>query len=651
MKDRVMGRVVFYSASDLSVGGHLQDAEPILRKFDADTQRDINDVLELYGIKKYIDAGCALRVWTEAGIQTFKATVEQFPAVVTTCFRRLESGNIESEYQKVDDELKSTFWEIFTMYKVYERVDSQVIKQMLETGMCDVDELLIYKPLVDAYDDVLAETMRGKAVFAQLILSAYLLELDSPEKRPNIPASLTLDDKEAILSEFIGSASPNVSLLRIIEQSRDSNQLRLQPETRLKAKRKADVLYGEMMKDASTFAYSVRLELMESDKDWGVKLVSDSRNNYRLCYNEKVLRAFDDERLVTMFADAYGFLDKNMLMTMPFNYITDSVMLEMLSGYHGKKDYPVTSVFNFKQRMAVMQMAFHRQYLKGRGKRIEELLMWFYNDLLKNKYGYPSGAISLGQENASEVDKIRVLIPEIDAILKRYDLYANKGVVDEELLGFYQGVHITDTRSVLKRKYFYPVEGNTEVFTSIRLLFHSGSLLDKLPDGYKGERNLFNTVRHSKVRYDQYREWQRQQLDFLIDKGLIKVDTDGYLCFANEERIAGLYDLHHDRVIYYWGHPQCVRDEIDKMEAEGLLYSEQKLFSKPEKDYMNYLLNDKQFTNGPAFRNTYAHGEQPNVDARVNETAYNYLLIVLVCTLLKILSELILKSKKDNDNN
>ena len=29
MKDRVMGRVVIYSASDLSVGGHLQDAEPI----------------------------------------------------------------------------------------------------------------------------------------------------------------------------------------------------------------------------------------------------------------------------------------------------------------------------------------------------------------------------------------------------------------------------------------------------------------------------------------------------------------------------------------------------------------------------------------------------------------------------------------------
>lgn len=643
---RIMGRVVFYTASDLSTSGHLQDAEPILRGFDAEKPHDeVNEVLEMYGIKRYIDAGCALRTWTDADIQAFKKTVEQFPVVIARYCGGLNSANVEAEYLNVDSELKYTFWEVFTSYRVYEHVENQVIKRMLVAGMCDVDELLIHKPLVDAYDGVLAEMMRGKAEFAQLILSAYLLELDSPERKPYIPASLTLDDKETILTEFIDTGSPNISLLRIIEQSKDSNQLRLQPETRLMAKRKANTLYSMMMKDASTFAYSVVLELTESNEEWGVKLVSDNRRHYRLCYNETVLRTFDDERLVTMFADAYGFIDRNMLMSMPFNYITDSVMLEILAGYHGKRDYPVTSAFNFKQRMAVMQMVFHKQYLKGRGKRMEDLLVWFYNDLLKNKYGYPSGAISLGQENASEVDKIRVLIPEIDAILKRYDLYANKGEVDEELLGFYQGVHITETRSILERKYFYPVEGNTEVFTCIRLLFHSGSLLDKLPDDYKGERNLFNTIRHSEAKYDQYRDWQKQQLNYLIEHGLIILDTDGQLCFANKERIAVLYDLHHDRVIYYWGHPLSVREEIDKMEAEGLVHSEQKLFSKPEKDYLNYLLNDKQFTNGPAFRNAYAHGDTPNVTEEAHEAAYNYLLIVLVCVLLKIQSELMMREQ------
>jgi hypothetical protein len=81
------------------------------------------------------------------------------------------------------------------------------------------------------------------------------------------------------------------------------------------------------------------------------------------------------------------------------------------------------------------------------------------------------------------------------------------------------------------------------------------------------------------------------------------------------------------------------------MLASGILYEETTLFSKPEKDYLNYLLNDKQFTNGPAIRNAYAHGDQPQVDERSHETAYNYLLIVMVCTLLKIKAEFMMKEQ------
>lgn len=107
---RIMGRVVFYTASDLSTSGHLQDAEPILRGFDAGKPHDeVNEVLEMYGIKKYIDAGCALRTWTDADIQAFKKTVEQFPAVIASYCGGLNSANIEVEYLNVDSELKDTF--------------------------------------------------------------------------------------------------------------------------------------------------------------------------------------------------------------------------------------------------------------------------------------------------------------------------------------------------------------------------------------------------------------------------------------------------------------------------------------------------------------------------------------------------------------
>ena len=107
--------------------------------------------------------------------------------------------------------------------------------------------------------------------------------------------------------------------------------------------------------------------------------------------------------------------------------------------------------------------------------------------------------------------------------------------------------------------------------------------------------------------------------------------------------MAVLYDIHHDRAISYWTHPKVVQDEIDVMLGQGLLYTEDKLFSKPEQEYLNFLLNDKQFTNGPAIRNAYAHGDTPNVAEEAHEAAYNYLLIVLVCVLLKIQSELMIR--------
>ena len=421
--------------------------------------------------------------------------------------------------------------------------------------------------------------------------------------------------------------------------------MKISPECRLKAKRKTDALYGQMMQNAISMSYSIGIELQDSDKDWTVKLMTGGNNDYKLCYNERKLREYDDERLITMFADHYEYIGKSMQLTLPFNYVTDMIPLEYLTGYHGKRDYPITSAFNFKQQTAVMQMAFHRQYLKGKGKRLEDLIIWYYEDCLKDKYGYPSGKMKLAAENVSVVEKIRTIIPEIEAVLKRYDMYANNGKVDEELLGYYKGVHFTDSKSILSKKYVYVIEGCRDVFLPIRLLFHPGAAMDKLPVSFQGEANLFNTIRFTEADYNDYKNWQKESLDYLIEQGLIKKDNQGILTFDNEGKIAALHEIHHDRVISYWNHPQEVRDAVDDMLRKELLYAEETLFSKPEKEYMNYLLNDRQFTNGPAIRNAYAHGDQPQVADSAHEAAYNYLLIVMVCILLKIQSELMMKEK------
>lgn len=644
--NRILGRVVFYSADDLSSSGHLQDAEPLMRGFDATAVHDVNDILELYNIQLYIDADCALRSWSSDEVSLFKEVVKKFKPIIIDYLKHLDDKNFATEYQKVEDELKVSFWELFSIFRIYERIPAALIKEQLEKDDGLIEILLWNKVLVVAYDELFSEYLRGNKDCVDLLLSAYLLELDHTDKKPNIPKSLTLEDKDFLLSEFIDSATPNISLLRIIEQAKDSAELRISPENRLKAKHKAEELYNQMMQNASALTYSIKLELQNSDEDWGVRLINGANNTSKICYNERFLKNYDDERLFTMFADHYEYINQKMMMTMPFNYVTDMVLMEYLSGYHSKKDYPITSAFNLRQQIAVMQMAFHRQYLQGRGKRLEDLIVWYYEDCLKKKYDYPSGKMKLATEENDVVNKIKILYPEIEAVLKRYDMFANKGSVDEEMLYYYQGVHFTETHSILANKYVYPMDGCSDVFRPIRFLFHAGALLDKLPEDYKGDHNLFNTIRESRVSYNVYNEWQRECLDYLIGQGLIKKDKNGVLSFANEGRIAALYDIYHDKVISYWNHPKIVKDEIDNMLASGMLFSEQTLFSKPEKEYLNFLLNDKQFTNGPAIRNTYAHGDQLQVDNAAHETAYNYLLIVLVCILLKIESEFMVSNQQ-----
>ena len=50
-------RIVFYSVHDMSVGHFLSKSEPILKKNIVEDVNNVNDVLELYHIKRFFDNG------------------------------------------------------------------------------------------------------------------------------------------------------------------------------------------------------------------------------------------------------------------------------------------------------------------------------------------------------------------------------------------------------------------------------------------------------------------------------------------------------------------------------------------------------------------------------------------------------------------
>lgn len=67
-----LNKVVFHSKEDMAGGYYLQKGEHILRTDTKSDYTDINEVLELYNLKKYIDNDLFLKSWSQEDIESFK---------------------------------------------------------------------------------------------------------------------------------------------------------------------------------------------------------------------------------------------------------------------------------------------------------------------------------------------------------------------------------------------------------------------------------------------------------------------------------------------------------------------------------------------------------------------------------------------------
>ncbi|MFR2105229.1 MAG: hypothetical protein ACLS4R_11250, partial [Roseburia inulinivorans] len=104
--------------------------------------------------------------------------------------------------------------------------------------------------------------------------------------------------------------------------------------------------------------------------------------------------------------------------------------------------------------------------------------------------------------------------------------------------------------------------------------------------------------------------------------------------------------LREKDIVYKFG--KVVREYILK-DAENALKNnkllvENTLFSRPEQDYLDYLLNKHKFSNGLDLRNKYSHSTN-SLDEKVHRDDYMRFLIVMAIIIIKINEEFCLKEK------
>ncbi len=650
-----MDRIVLLGTNDLLLGIQMKRMEELLISYDEnETMYDVNDLIELFVVTKYINKNIYPMMWSSETLmhnqmlaKKIKETIGQYLGKINNnnflqFYHELESGMLRFHYERY-------FWMIFNEYKMCERIDKSIIKEVLSEKHISIKDFLIGKNIVAEYGDVLREKLLSSPEYAELLLDEFVTEHDDKWVKYCFPKELTMEDRVTMIKNYIEyeDVHPNY-LERIIMIRNDNNNLCVDDRIKLAAQRKFDLEQEKMFGHEKTTKrkVSVKVGFYKNQKDIRI---TDTGNSTKIDYRyslDWVLSNQDYPTLLNNFISIFDYVDLQQRITL----VTDERSLSLFEKWFGpnaKNTYKYGETWEIMDMIANYQISVYYQKLKAMDIMLENVIQWFFESYLKEEFFVEGFRMNAPSEGGTYLEKCRHILSEMDGVLKQYDYYVDDGFVDQALFQFAsKPKKFKDCKSKINKKYVY---GNSSDYKKMRnLLFSENSEFGYVERIEKTYNNFYELLKNEKVYVSDYKRY-RKYLDWLVEQELIKI-KDEEIHFGNLYKVAVLKDLWDNQVISYWHLNKRMRDEIDKMISCNDLIYKNELFSLPEQEYFDYHLNRATFVNGLDIRNRYAHGNQPT-DEKTHYEDYMIILKLFVLIVIKINDEMILVDRFFNDKN
>ena len=650
MKDRVC----YFSKDDLSVGHYLEMAEKRIQEVsEGSVPTELDGIIELWHIKRMIDDECRFLEWTDEKYNTLKQLTSGYSKIIAKFFSNLNPKMLKSEFELLEWTYKKTFWKIIDAYKLYQLIEPETLREILTENINNVRIVLECQGIVEKFKSVIREILMSNVNSAHIILDKYVAKQDlHRDTELYLPSTLTLDDKEQILINYLQSDNPNVNYVRLISQIKDKkDHIRLSPKTRLLAEKTEKKLNEEMLNDPRTVTtrWSIGVQFIDEEGRPPIELCIDEEGNPTYIYSIPYIRNQKNVHRVGNCISLFGWMNQHFLLNL-INKRTEVDTIESLLIDIGRDSYPTHIGFNKKNNLALYQMfAYNKVLTQKLNSSFEIELKSFYEEYLQAQHGYCGLPICLPLNDDPTLNKCRVLCPELDAVVKQYNTFVEEGEIDKDLIRLSKPLKVEEGKSLLENKYYEIAEGNNEIQSVLSGLLGSGNSILTHVDPFK-DKNYHSLIElldnETNVLYSNYAEFQRHHLDFLIQQGVIGVNSDRCLYIVNQSTIKVLKSLWEYGVCSYWHYNDEERQVLDDMLAKGWLVKDDHLLSKPERDYFSYYLDNRRFTNGMAYRNHYMHGSTPPVDdENMHIVAYQTILRLFAVLILKIDDDLRLANK------
>lgn len=642
-----MNRVKFYSNGDLLSGYNFNKAIEFVKKLeDDDKYYNINDIIELYNILKFFNESTLDTLTKEVKDICINSKPKLNKTIKNFC-DDINDSNLKKYLNEVDLNYIEDFFEILNKYKIYKKISNNAFEDVLNENENYMRIVITNKELVLKFDEILRKYLLINKNSAELLLYEYEIKHIKNHVKNFFPKSLTKDDREKILVDYINSDLANLNYLRIIVNLQSTSELSISNKTKLLAKRKIEKQEKDLFDKNSGIRMSTTVKFEKNLTDT-VKFKLNCENmefTYSIDWIEENIDDFST--LLNNFIYLFNYVDMQMRWTVVSKFYYMGVF-ERSIFIRSKRDYPVNTIFYRLNQLAEMQLYGYCEQLKICGVRIEDLILWFFNYYLPSEFNIKNFNINMPSKNSSFLEKCRTILPELDSCLKQFNYYVEDGIIDPDLVQMSSNhMFFKDIKSLLKNKYVY---SNGKEFDIIAYCFFSDQcMLGYFEKEKKKYENFYELLMNENIKKDEIVKYEQTSLNKLINHDYIFIDNDGYIKITNKTQLYLLKDLNDNAVISYWRLNNKQRNEIDLLVKKGLLKFSSSLFSKPEQDYLNYNLNKSEFVNSLDLRNQYEHGTQPFGNEKIHHNNYIKFLKLFILIIIKINDELCINDEINNN--
>lgn len=619
-------KIKYYDSSDLAYDYMIERAIQFVDQYgESPNFNNINLVLAAYNVYLLLT-----KAKLKSAYLHYASIAKTYIKHCNIYFSNLNNDNIKCSHNIPMQLYQEDYWQLFNNTKLYYSIDKKIVKFLLDKLTPSLTAILKHPQIVNVYSREITCYIIKNQYSILFILDYYFTYNKESTKKFILPKELTSKILLWLINKKLSSNNISPQYLRLIENSTNSTLI-IPDKMKVKAKRCRKQIESEILSTNSSMISNMKIVFKNIDE---LIKIDFQPPNLTITLDKSWIdeNNHNDYLFANLFI-FYFICDINYRAKFIANK-TDSTKLEdLISKPLGLNDYFQPLLSRIQEDLAHLFIMSYDKLLLTQNKRIEDLLKWFYTEFIAEEFHVHKFIFNSSSTNTTFIEKCRNLCSEIDSILKQYQLYYENNDIDRDLLEINsKPLLFSQLESYDKNKYAYIVD--TEYINSMNLLFSDQSYLNLITKLLDTNKTFISEIINPTIDLflTDFDESQKKLIKKLQQQQLIILNQQNQI-IAKKNNIEVLKDFYENSCICN----KAYQKQLNKLNIECKYTNS--LFSTSEVDYLNFILNKKQFPNGHDLRNKYIHGSQSqNEISQLNDY---YLLLMIHCFIaLKIYDEL-----------